>query len=349
MFNLLKKLVKIILIFFTSIFTSLFVVEMFCIFFDVSIPLKLTDIEDYRYVQSKNINLGYELLPSQKNKISAENRNLAIWTNSDGLRDREHSKANSNVFFRIAFLGDSVLMGSELQISELITSQLENIINFNKNNVEIFNVSIDGLNTKGEVALFEEKIIPYSPNLVVINYVRNDTNNYTADLEEKIVHSKINQKILHIIKKFKSLTWIYYFTCLIKQNYLLNKQKKLSNDNILEGLQQLQYLAQIHKFKIIIFLWPEFFQDKILSCEDTQTSMVCSDSNLRIDSLAKHFNFEVIRLDKYFSKACNDLRLYQNNRLNCKDYLTEDGMHPNIIGSKIAANIFYEILNKKYF
>ncbi len=221
MFKLLKKLVKIILIFFTSIFTSLFVVEMFCIFFDVSIPLKLTDIEDYRYVQSKNINLGYELLPSQKNKISAENRNLAIWTNSDGLRDREHSKANSNVFFRIAFLGDSVLMGSELQISELITSQLENIINFNKNNVEIFNVSIDGLNTKGEVALFEEKIIPYSPNLVVINYVRNDTNNYTADLEEKIVHSKINQKILHIIKKIKSLTWIYYFTCLIKQNYLL--------------------------------------------------------------------------------------------------------------------------------
>ena len=317
--------------------------------FNVQAPLKFSNVEDYRYIESDNPLLGYEMLPNERKKLSDQNRILDIWTNSFGLRDKERNiNPNNNNTTRIAFLGDSVLMGSELLISELPTVQLEGNFLKNHRNVEVLNFSTDGYCTEAEVALFEKKGLQFRPQVVVLNYVRNDTNNFNADLNERIVHNKFIGSYVHLIKKSIILSWSYYFLQMYRQQKAMKMQQNVFNNNIEKGLLKLTELSKKFNFKIYVFIWPEFMKNgQILSCEDSGYEVSCPLTHLKVEDLAEKLNIQSFRLDKYFQDDFNYLKKTKKTNLNPKDYYTEDGMHPVARGGAAAGEIFYKILDSE--
>ncbi len=101
-----------------------------------------------------------------------------VQTNSMGMRDKEYPLAKPPNTFRIVGLGDSVMFGWGVSESESYLEIVEQELN--KNGVsdkkfEVLNFAVPGYNTAMEVATFERKAIAFDPDLVVIHFVRNDS------------------------------------------------------------------------------------------------------------------------------------------------------------------------------
>jgi lysophospholipase L1-like esterase len=131
------------------------------------------DIEMVRYatlikVESPNPLIGHEHRPN----ASAELMDVSVRTNSDGLRDVDHSEAHGDRY-RIIFLGDSLTFGWGVNEAETFTSHLEAALN-ERSPTEIINFGTGNYNTEQEVNLFLEKGLKYHPDKVVVFYFIND-------------------------------------------------------------------------------------------------------------------------------------------------------------------------------
>lgn len=111
-----------------------------------------------------------------------------IKINSEGLRDREHSKAKPPDTARIAILGDSFAMAAAVPIEATFWARLERELNachaFGQKQVEVINFGVTGYGTAQELATLRHRAWDYSPDLVLLAFFPgNDIRNNSKALE----------------------------------------------------------------------------------------------------------------------------------------------------------------------
>src|SRR4051812_1844244 len=116
---------------------------------------------------------GFALRPGIEGHYQREGESY-VSINSDGLRDREHSKTKPANTFRIAVLGDSFTEAMQVSMEQTYWHLLEKELNdchaFPGKQVEIINFGVSGYGTGQELLTLREKVWPYSPDMVILAF-----------------------------------------------------------------------------------------------------------------------------------------------------------------------------------
>jgi lysophospholipase L1-like esterase len=96
-----------------------------------------------------------------------------IKINSDGLRDREHSKTKPPNTLRIAVLGDSFTEAFDVEMQEawwaVMEQRLQGCEALGGKKVEVINFGVAGYSTARELMTLRHRVWEYSPDVVVLN------------------------------------------------------------------------------------------------------------------------------------------------------------------------------------
>ena len=120
---------------------------------------------------------GYALRPNMEGWYRKEGR-AYVRINSDGLRDREHTKAKPANTFRIAILGDSYPEALQVPLENafwmVMQPKLEACGAFGSKKVEVLNFGVSGYGTTQQLLTLKEHVWTYSPDLVVLAITTNN-------------------------------------------------------------------------------------------------------------------------------------------------------------------------------
>ena len=134
---------------------------------------------------------GYSLRPNMEGWYRKEGE-AYVHINSDGLRDREHSKIKPANTFRIAVLGDSFVEALQVPFEEsfchIVEQQLRNCPAMAAHDVEVINFGVSGYGTAQELITLRNQVWQYSPDLVLLAVT---TNNDISDNSQAL--KKTNQ------------------------------------------------------------------------------------------------------------------------------------------------------------
>ena len=116
---------------------------------------------------------GFALQPGIEGQYQREGGSY-VRINSDGLRDREHSKAKPANTVRIAVLGDSFAEAMHLPMEQTFWSLLERSLQecnaFPGKQVEVINFGVSGYGTAQELMTLRQRVWDYSPDLVILAF-----------------------------------------------------------------------------------------------------------------------------------------------------------------------------------
>lgn len=97
-----------------------------------------------------------------------------IQINSDGFRDREHTKVKPENTLRIAVLGDSFVEALQLPLEQgfpaVIERELSGCTALAGRKVEVINFGVSGYGTAQELVTLREKVWDYSPDIVLLAF-----------------------------------------------------------------------------------------------------------------------------------------------------------------------------------
>ncbi|MBD1826343.1 SGNH/GDSL hydrolase family protein [Microcoleus vaginatus GB1-A2] len=133
-------------------------------------------------------NLGWKLKPGASGEWNGEGASL-VQVNSEGLRDREHTKAKPPNTLRVAVLGDSFTEAIQVPIEETFWSKLERKLGNceavkGRKNVEVINFGVQGYGTAQELIMLRKKVWDYNPDIVILAFfIGNDVINNSPKLE----------------------------------------------------------------------------------------------------------------------------------------------------------------------
>ena len=133
-------------------------------------------------------NLGWTLKPGASGEWKGEGASF-VQVNSEGLRDREHTKEKPPNTLRVAVLGDSFTEAIHVPVEQTFWSKLERKLgNCNaikgKQKVEVINFGIQGYGTAQELIMLRKKVWNYNPDIVVLAFfIGNDVINNSPKLE----------------------------------------------------------------------------------------------------------------------------------------------------------------------
>lgn len=113
---------------------------------------------------------GYGLAKDFKGNYSQPEFTISIDTNSDGLRDVEHTEVGNS--FKILALGDSFTFGVGVELDETYLSLLEKMLSDNKKgkNYKIIKAGVVGYSTYNERIYLEKKGLNYNSDMVIIQF-----------------------------------------------------------------------------------------------------------------------------------------------------------------------------------
>ena len=124
---------------------------------------------------------GIALRPGAAGLYQREGQNY-VTINSEGLRDREHSKSKPPNTIRIALLGDSYCEALQVPIEQTFWWQLQQKLDgcqaLAGKHVEVINFGVSGYGTAQELITLQQKVWQYSPDIVMLMVT---TNNDVSD------------------------------------------------------------------------------------------------------------------------------------------------------------------------
>src|SRR6266436_5976742 len=116
---------------------------------------------------------GFALQPGVAGHYQREGES-DVRINSDGLRDREHTKAKPADSVRIALLGDSFSEAMHVPMEQTFWSLLERRLQecnvFPGKRVEVINFGVSGYGTAQELMTLRQKVWDYSPDIVILAF-----------------------------------------------------------------------------------------------------------------------------------------------------------------------------------
>ncbi len=133
-------------------------------------------------------NLGWKLKPGASGDWKGEGGSF-VQVNSEGLRDREHTKAKPPNTLRVAVLGDSFTEAIHVPVEQTFWSKLERKLGNceavkGRKNVEVINFGVQGYGTAQELIMLRKKVWDYNPDIVVLAFfIGNDIINNSPKLE----------------------------------------------------------------------------------------------------------------------------------------------------------------------
>lgn len=134
---------------------------------------------------------GYSLRPNMEGWYRKEGE-AYVRINSEGLRDREHSKIKPPNTFRVAVLGDSFVEALQVPFEEsfchIIEQQLRSCPAMAGRDVEVINFGVSGYGTAQELITLRNQVWQYSPDVVLLAVT---TNNDISDNSQAL--KKTNQ------------------------------------------------------------------------------------------------------------------------------------------------------------
>lgn len=100
---------------------------------------------------------------------------LVCHTNGAGFRSRrDFSTDKVPGRFRIVGVGDSVMWGSGVNQEDSFLGMLQRLLAEELPDLEVINAGVVGYSTYQERLLFEERVVSYAPDLVLVNFCSND-------------------------------------------------------------------------------------------------------------------------------------------------------------------------------
>jgi lysophospholipase L1-like esterase len=99
-----------------------------------------------------------------------------VHSNALGLRNRDVSLERTSKSYRILTLGDSHTFGYAVPEEQTYPRLLENKLRQSApgQSVEVINAGVEALSIEQEVQLYEERLVPLKPDLVILTYYWND-------------------------------------------------------------------------------------------------------------------------------------------------------------------------------
>lgn len=96
-------------------------------------------------------------------------------TNTFGMRDREYSLQKPAGTYRIALLGPSHVMGNGVADGQTFEHLVEQRLNNEfagsvQQNFEILNFGVDGFTLPQQLAMLEDRVLQFSPDMVIVNH-----------------------------------------------------------------------------------------------------------------------------------------------------------------------------------
>ena len=136
---------------------------------EVEMPADWISVPDSEFSHDVGEQIAYELYPSMTGKL----KRVKFSTNSHGLRDQEYSKAKPPGTYRIAILGSSYTMGSGVADDQVYETLVEQQLNTlyaggQYRRYEILNFAVGGYTHAHQVAVYQDKVRQFSPDLVIL-------------------------------------------------------------------------------------------------------------------------------------------------------------------------------------
>ncbi|MCA1594263.1 MAG: SGNH/GDSL hydrolase family protein, partial [Acidobacteria bacterium] len=120
---------------------------------------------------------GYSLRPGIEGWYRREGRSY-VRINSDGLRDREHTREKPAGTLRVAVVGDSYAeafpVSPEKAFWAVLEKKLEGCEAFAGKKVEVINFGVSGYGTAQELITLHEKVWAYAPDIVLLAVTTNN-------------------------------------------------------------------------------------------------------------------------------------------------------------------------------
>ena len=132
--------------------------------------------------------IGMVLRPGAEGWFRAEGE-AYLRINSEGLRDREHTKVKPASTFRIAVLGDSMAEGFQVPMENtfwaIMEQELEKCEALAGQKIEAINFGVSGYGTAQELATLRHRAWDYDPDMVVLAFLTgNDIRNNSRALQK---------------------------------------------------------------------------------------------------------------------------------------------------------------------
>jgi lysophospholipase L1-like esterase len=334
------------------------------------------------YRLSDNPVLGYVFKENYRDQDQPDLTSSYPYINAHGLRDRERTVEKAPGTKRIILLGDSIVAGAEgiRDHALTISGQLED--KYTESSIEVLNFGINGYCTRAEVELLKQKGLQFKPDLVILVFVgSNDFDDINADLgkvdlrqpwlvEKLFVYSHLFRRLALSYNLFNLRTaygvndiageWLGFLPSHaedVKQvmeggepgkETLRAHLEGIGDNNVRVGFQMLKELAEQHDFRVVVGIWPDFFEEGIVDIEtayDGPRYPVEPDQELVVERLAAMHGFGTFRL-VYFFRADFAQRMKQPRRspINPMQVYSVDGMHANETGADVAARAIGRIL-----
>jgi hypothetical protein len=170
--------VKTFILIIASIIVTIFISE---------IGLRIAGIS-YHQFHASDLLTGVKLRPNAEGLYRKEGE-AYVSINSDGLRDREHTKTKPANTIRIAVLGDSYAEALQVPVEKTFWSIMEKELNkcqqFSGKDVEVINFGVSGHGTTQELLTLRHRVWDYSPDIVVLTVTTgNDISDNSKELKK---------------------------------------------------------------------------------------------------------------------------------------------------------------------
>lgn len=278
-------------------------------------------VQKGRYRLSADPKIGYEPEPN----LNYEGKDLSFYdwhgqTNNLGYRDYQHSIEKDPNVYRIIVLGDSVGQGFYIEnYEETFAPVLEKLLHKAGKNAEILNFSVSGYNTMQEVETLKEKALIYKPDLVIVAYCLNDTNQVDGGILSTLLSQKGSKALAGT--NVNELLLRSYLYRIVRYKLLASKVNydALSQNTVALSLQALGSISKDKGFKVLIDVFPEFGNLKDYTYQNEHDF---------IKKSAAENNFQYLDLLPAFTKCQND----------SPNPISFDIFHPTAYGDYCAAN-----------
>ena len=370
-----KKIKKFLLNILVSVFAiivALIIVEFLLrIFFHQNLNITRVDAEKI-----------FELKPNIASVLRRQEFITHVKINSQGLRDREYELKKLGNTVRIAVVGDSFVFGFGVELNETMVKILESKLNSRLSkkssiNYEVMNFGVSAYGTEQEYILIKNKVINYSPDIIILAFVPNDFKENVKfnlfDVKNDALIMNHHQKITSLLKLRNYISWHSHLYSLVYSSIIDNQKlrdffikAKLLNppyknpDTDFDSLiylnsknEEFEYsvnktlfllnaindIAKKNNLEFAIFLVPTREQ-----VDNNKMKDYIKSNNLPFENLNTTKVQEIIKaLQKENVIIIDPLDLFKKYNKNNTFYYNVDG-HWNTRGHQFAADILYEKL-----